>query len=1002
MLRTHLSRRLRCATSISAILLAGVATPAFAQTAAPEEDAAAEEQAEGEQTVTITGSRIRSPGYEQANPIVSLGADTIANAGVTNLTSFLTDIPALSGSFDSNDGSGANAGIGAVGLNLLDLRNLGTQRTLVLVDGRRHVSAQPGSASVDINTIPIELIENIDVITSGSAVYGADAVSGVVNFVTKRDFEGISMRGQAGISEYGDVGNQFLSVVAGQNFGGGRGNIAVAFEYGHDSALSVEQRDYLRDRPLFLRNLNDIPDNASVPDYIPYTDVRYYDSTPNGAIDVDFDFVPDFMGDGRVYDQGVLIPTGLYQIGGSGTPVATYGGEILPKVDRYVGNVLLNYELSDKLRVFAQGKYARVESASPGQNTFDFTLRVRDDNPFLPANLRTIIAANGGEALVNRDNFDIGRRAQFNTRETYRGVIGAEYEFNDTISAELSYVYGRSEATNLQTRTRFNDRFFAAIDAVDQGQFLTGTPNGNIVCRSNLAPVTQSDQPYNNFFSAPFSFAGRNLSFTPGANSGCVPFNLFSETQRPGAIEWMLTDAVDRSAITQHVVTAAISGDLGGFKLWGDEIGFAVGGEYRFEKSESYPDPIGRTFDTFGNSLFDTVGDFDVYELFAEVRVPIVSDRPFFHDLTVNGAVRLSEYSTIGSTTSFQVSGVYAPVRDLRFRGSYQRTVRAPNIAELFSPQSETFQFITDPCAPSRINIGTQYRAANCLLALQNAGLSPAQIAAFTGSLSSSQSGISGGNPDLQEETATTWTAGIVLQPRFIPGLSISADYYNIELRDAIASVSLTNLLNLCVDSPDLNNPYCAQITRAPGSNAASAGKVIGFRLVPQNSASFKTSGIDFALNYRHDFGSAGKLSLRAAGNYLRTYETIAVPRGVPTNSQNTEDAPEWQVNFDATYQIDKLTLNWGINYFSETLRVSRTIRNAQPDYYPAEYMNYSERFTHDVQVAIDANDKMRFYFGVNNLFGQRPDLGATFYPVSPVGRYFYAGARIGLDKLGL
>lgn len=998
-MRSNQSYRLRLAAATAAVALsAGFAAPAFAQDAPPAEDPAIlDEQADEQEggAIVVTGSRIRSTEFDQPNPVASVDAEAIQNAGVTNLTSFLAEFPALVGSSDSNDQSGSNAGIGGVGLNLLDLRNLGTQRTLVLVDGRRHVSAVPGSAEVDINTMPVDLIERVDVVTgSTSAIYGADSVSGVVNFILKRDFDGISMRGQAGISDQGDTGEQFFAITAGRNFAGGRGNIAASFEYGHDSRFLRESRSRLRPE-----NFDTFSDNltGTGPTLIPYRDVRYFDSNPIGAIDVDLDFNPDFVGNGGVFDPGTYAG-GIFQVGGSGTPVSTYGGELLPNIDRYIGNILFRYELTDNIEVYAQGKYARVESDSEGQPTFDFTLLVPLDNAFLPDNVRDAALAAAGNfgVLVNRDNLDIGRRGERNTRETYRGVVGLRGDITDTLDFDVSYVYGRSDATILQTRTRFNDRFFAAIDAVDEGEFRTGTPNGNIVCRSNIADPTLSDQPFYNFQSAPFSFGGgQQLSFTPGAGSGCIPFNLFSENQAPGAIDWLLTDATDTSRVQQHVVSGAISGaPFDGLRLWGGPVQIAIGGEYRYEKSESNPDPVNTTGLTFGNALFPETGSYDVIEAFGEIRVPIAQNRPFFHDLSLNGAVRFSEYSTIGSTTTWQVGGVWAPVRDIRFRGTYAKAVRAPNIGELFGPANQTFSFIEDPCAPDNINDGESTRPANCAAIFAQLGLTPAQIAAFTGDTSSSLPGLASGNPNLREEEAKTLTLGVVLQPSFIPRLTIAVDYYDVEIENAVSTPSLNTVAELCVDAPTIDNVFCDSITRNAGTNAAAPGVVSGFSILPQNVAQFTTKGIEFAVNYLLPTTNLGTFGVSVKGNYLDELTFIAVPGGNTIDSKGTVNAPEWIVNAALNWSIDQLNLTYRVNYFSETLRFSKAQVAADPNIVAPEFLYFSERFTHDIQAAINIDEQFTFYGGVRNLFNQEPDRGSTFYPVSATGRFLYAGFR--------
>ncbi len=964
---------------------------------------------EAQSVITVSGTRIRTTEYDFASPVVAIDDTAIQNSGVTNLTDFLTESPALAGSYDSNDGSGSNAGIGGVGLNLLDLRNLGTQRTLVLIDGRRHVAAVPGDSAVDVNSIPIDLIERVDIVTGGtSAIYGADAVTGVVNFITKRDFEGFTLRAQTGISEQGDAGASFVSVTAGKNFADGRGNIAVNFEYGHDDRFLLSQRrEFGPSFRAFYDNPAEIggPDDPNVPDLLLASDVNYLDSSPIGAIDVDGDFLPDFLGDGSVYTPGTFLGS-FFESGGSGTPVSTYGGEILPKLDRYIGNVILSYDVTDTVRVFAEGKYARVDSNSFGQPTFDFFIGVPTDNPFIPANINPANNAFDGLGIVlvtGRDNLDLGRRGEDNRRETYRGVFGVQADVADTITFDVSYTYGQSDNTVRQLNTRFNDRFYAALDAVDEGEFLTGTPNGNIVCRSNLTGDATSSSQYvtGAFFFEDFD----ELSFTPGANSGCVPFNIFSQEQNQAANDWINTTAVDTSRIKQHVVSAFFSGTAGdNIALWGDPIGFAVGAEYRKEISSSIPDPVNTTGLTFGNALFPERGSFDVWEGFAELRVPIVQDRPFFYDLTANAAVRVSDYSTIGTTVTYQGGLVYAPVPDFRLRGTYAQAVRAPNIGELFAPSNQTFAFIDDPCANDQLDNGSAFREANCIALLQGLGLTPAQIADFTGDAGVSLPGLSTGNRNLGEETAKTFTVGAIFRPTFLRGLIISADYYDIEIEDAISTPSATTLLELCVDAETLDNQFCENIERipaGPGFDPNDFGLVSGFVLRPENVAAFTTKGIDFSLRYAQPTDNLGTFNFSFVGNHLISLKTQGTPGAPIIESAGVSGRPEWQVNFDFNWTLDNFNLNYGINYFDETLRFSREDIAADPDIVAPEYLKIDAKWQHDAQLRWTTDDNMSFYVGVNNIFDQEPDVGLQFYPVSAVGRFFYAGIRIAGDDLG-
>jgi outer membrane receptor protein involved in Fe transport len=990
------------ATCIAALTAA--ATSAQAQSAADAGD-------EGD-TIIVTGSRIARPELASANPVVTVTDTDIVASGTTNLTDYLQTIPALQNSFNSFDTSGDRAGIGTTGLNLLNLRNLGAERTLVLVDGRRHVAGFKGLQAVDINTIPTDLVERVEVFTGGaSAIYGADGVSGVVNFIQKKDFEGLTARVQNGISQYGDAGQRLIALTAGHNFAQGRGNFAIAWEHGEEDRLSQQQRKRYSgsNRTGFYLNSADTEgpgqNNDGIPDYIPLKDVRYFDTSRAGGIDVNFDRIPDFYGaQGLPFDPGTTIyNTGNpmspypYRQGGDGTLVSDYGGDLLPKINRDVVNAVAHFDFSDAFTLYAEGKYADIRSYTLGQPTYDYYLFIPADNPYIPDAVAPYINPFAGGVLVNRDNFDLGRRGEDIDRKTIRTVIGAKGDLSPHLSYDVSYVYGRTKVASHYVNAILSDRFYAAIDAVDDG-------NGGVTCRANLDPNWTPFQP-GVYTRAPIP----PVTFSQG---DCVPLNIFGEgAPSQAAIDWIKADVTDRSKLTQHVVSGALTGDTGGlFELPGGAVGFAVGGEYRKEKSSFTPDPLVQQGLIFGNALGSSKGDFDVWEAFAELDAPLLADMPFAHRLDLNAAVRYSDYSTVGSTTAWKFGGSWAPVSDITFRGSYSRSVRAPNISELFGATSQTFLAINDPCDQAFLQNGTQYRAANCAALLGNLGV--ADPSSFTGA-AARLPGLVTSNPDLKEEIAKTLTAGVVLQPSFIPRLVITADWYDITIDDAINTASPGQLAALCVDQASLDNAYCSLISRQNGGTGA--GQINGFMLSPFNVASFKTSGLDFAVSYAHPTASAGTFGARVVGNYLNKLEFVPVPGAAAVNqayvagAPGTPTSPKFQITTDLTWAKGPLSFDWQVNYASGTYRFDRQTIASNPDIVAPEYLKYKARFSHDLSFTYEATDQFEFYGGVNNLFNQKPSFAMLNYagaasglntPVSAVGRFFFVGARVKLADL--
>jgi iron complex outermembrane recepter protein len=988
--------RYRIALGALAWILCTVPTTVYAQEAQSEPQADERTSAAEEDAIVVTGTRIQQSELNLATPIVAVTAEDIEKTGQVNVTDILIRNPALTASRGGSLSGGADAGFGETGANFLDLRNLGENRTLTLVNGRRHVAGIPNSAAVDINSIPQDLIEKIDVLTGGaSAIYGADGVSGVVNFVMKKNFDGITARAQAGLSSRGDAGSYLLSVVAGKNFADDRGNIALAYEYNRQNRLSSFDRSFSGDPQKnfgLFRNLADFPDDPNVPDRIRYNNLTWADSAPDGAVDLDLDGIPDFTGSGLPYDRGtVLVSAAGRAIGGSNTPTAGYFGDLQPQTQRHSANMLASFEISPALKLFAEGKYVRATAFSVGQPSFDFFTFLAPDNAYLNDRFGAGAAPDG--ALLSRDNFDLGIRGERNRRETIRTVIGAEGEMSANARYELSYVYGQTKARNTQTNNLIGDRYFAALDAV------RNPANGQIVCRSTLDPLSNIN---------PDNFNQPASTFTPGANSPCRPLNFLGNgVASQEALDFVLADNTNRSKVQQHVVSGSISGDFGAlFEMPGGPIGFAFGAEYRKEKSRDVPDQLIQdgSFRDFA-AVQPSSGKFDVKEIFGELNVPIFADVPFAHLLSVSAAARISDYSTVGTTKTWKFDGVYAPIEDIRFRGSYSQAVRAPNIGELFQPQSGTFAFVADPCDVTRLDDGASTRRANCATILGGLGLTPAQIAAFSPSTdaqnTTTRRGLSGGNTNLTEETAKTWTAGVVVRPRFIPGLTLNFDWYDITIRDAVNTPTATELAELCVDQPTVDNRFCQNIFRAPGTgfvlgDGNDPQQRIGFIVGPENVARFKTAGADFGMRYSFSAGEKlGDFSLSLTGGYLDSISFVPSIGAEVDDDILEQYNPKWRGSAAIDWKIGNFAVNYGVTYFSKTRRFSTEQLAANPDLSDPRFFFFKERWEHDVRAAFELDNGFQFYAGVNNLLDAKPDFTSLSYPVSGIGRYLYAGAKV-------
>lgn len=969
--------------------------------------------------IVVTGSRISRPETSFPNPLEAFSSKQLKLSGKTDVVELLVRSPSLIASITNSQNAGSGSGIdggnaGNVGTAVLDLRNLGTQRTLVLIDGRRHVNAYPGQSSVDINTIPSDLIESVEVLTGGvSAIYGADGVSGVVNFKMKRKFEGLAAHFQAGISSQGDAGNRFGSITAGHNFDGGRGNLTLAYEYNKSDRLNQRQRPAFGDPAKnyqLLRNLAnptqaDGSNNLSLPYNAVYTNVSWSDSAPNGAVSIDsFDangnLVPNFDGNGRPYDRGTLLPgSGGRAINStSNTPTAGYFGDFDPDLERHNVNLLTSYEISPALKFFAEGKYVHINAFTLVQPSFDFGTFLTPDNYYLQQRFGAA-APNG--AYVSRDNFDFGVNTETAKRDTYRAVLGLEGSLSGSdhgnLKYEASYVYGHASSVVTSGNTRVTDRYYAALDAV------IDPATGKVTCRINLPGETTIDA--NNY--AGIASVGGNpasgtpLSFKPGQ---CQPISIlgYNVSSKAGH-DFVFIDDTTRASSEQQVLSGSISGDFGFlFKLPGGPVRFALGAEYRKESTQSNPSAFaqGGFFDG-GAVTPPSGGKYDVKEGYGEIQVPLLSHVPFADTLAFGGAVRFSQYSTIGSTTTWKFDGTYAPIRDITFRGTISRAVRAPNITELFSPLQGTLNFLNDPCDPSLLAEGTKYRAANCVAALTAAGLTPAQIAAFNPAgdpkQTTSQPGLQGGNPNLKAETAKTWTAGVVLRPRFLRGLAITADWYNIKLSNAINTPNADDVFKLCVDQPTLANVFCNSFTRSSKN-----GFINSYVVQAQNVAAFTTSGLELSASYRVPIpANYGALNLQLSGGYLNDLTFVATIGGVPEQQRNRIFRPDYSGYLGVTWDKGPLTINYSLTWQGKTERFTAIQVKARPNIADPQYLMYHERWEHDIRVNYDINKRFTIYGGVNNFTDQQPDFAVgNPYPVSATGRYLYVGANIKLDRL--
>ena len=943
------SRNLRSGCASMALLAAMAAAPAQGQTPIPDEPIRTD--AEGnvvdrEEAIVITGSRIRRDPLDLDAPITFVDQEDMARTGLNSVNDVLQRLPSSGGGLNSkfnNSGNLGNppdgGGVGA-GAAEIDLRYLGSRRVLVLVDGLRYVlgaSASGVPGSTDLNSIPESAIERIEVLQDGaSAIYGSDAIAGVVNIITKRSQAGVQASAQLGIYDRGDGFTQ---------------NYQISWGNGSDGPLQlVVGGNYVRQDPVgtSARGLSLFPE--------PYTtacQATCSSFTPNGR----------YLGSAFVSGNATLIAP---VIGRSATP-ADFRTFVSP-ADRFnfgpfnylqiplermgvFGN--LRYELSESVNFSLRTLFNRRESknqAAPlpfgigpasGLTPVLGDIVVSATNPFNPFGV-DLGGANGNVDAIFRRFLEGGPRRFHQTVDTYYGVASLDGDFDMGESSwywDVNASYGRNKAE----------------------QTMFGNINSSLL-RQALGPIS-------------------------GCTSPCVPFNLFGGfgSITPAMIDFVTFEQNDSSEQDQLDLTANLSGNL--FDLPGGPLGLAVGVEYRDLNGRFDPDPVVAAGFSSDIPAQPTRGGYDVKEAYAELNAPILADVPFIELLELSGAVRFSDYSTSGSTTTFRGGVNWKPIEDLRLRASYAEGFRAPSIGELFGTQSRFDEVLDDPCSSHSSNLAPR-RFAN------DAEVRAACIAAgvpANGSYQQANAQISvstGGNEALLPETSESWVAGGVYSPSWLPGLSLEANWYRIRLEGAIQAVPRSTTVLNCLLTAD--PATCALVTRVGGALT----EVEGFL---QNIAAIRTSGIDVNLAYRGVETGLGRLGFTWNNTYLLNFDVIVPGPAGPEllSREGTQVGSPAQAfpRFKSIGVIDLEGENYGV---SLTGRYVSKLREAGGNVMGSVFYT-------DVQARLLSGDDSPFGFavGVNNLFDVRTpgcvtcesnNFSQSVHDIP--GRYFYVRAN--------
>lgn len=897
--------------------------------------------------IQVTGSRILREGAIAPSPVTVISGRDLVETGAMNIGEVLNELPSLAATF-----SLANSGrsIGTAGLSVLDLRGMGAARTLVLVDGRRHVASSAGSAAVDTNTIPTAWIDSVEIITGGaSAVYGADAVTGVVNFRLKKNITGFDFAVTKGLAEDNPYENHKISASFGSDFAEGAGNFAFAVEYGGQDGMNAKDRAQTR------TPVTTVPNPAGgLPTTITVSNAGWYDNLTSGNMVINnkwYTFNPD--GTMRDQNMGIVYGNSLKCSNCDLLDLQEYI-ELQPNFDRLSLNGRASYEFRPAHTFFAEAKYVKNKGDSTGQPAFfDATNRsiqsidIKRDNAFLDANLAALMDTNNLSSVrLNRFLNDAGRRYEVNTRETSRFVAGLEGELAADWGYEFYAIHGETKLSQTNSNNLIRSHFTYAVDAIRLA-------DGSVVCRDETA-----------------------------RKHGCVPISLFGENSiDPKAIKWLNTTSYTASSIKQSVVNFSVNNSAL-FELPAGMMGFSAGSEFRKEQSEVTPDAFSSTGATFFNAQQPMKGSFDVKEAFAEISVPLLADLPLIEELLFDAAVRVADYSTIGDATSWKLGLDWSLSRELRFRATYSEALRAPNISELFGPQNQTFfRSLKDPCALTEKQ--NQTRVTNCAalgIAADFDLINPG----------GSVEGLNGGNPDLKAEKSESYTAGFVYQPEFLSGFSVTADYWSIDIDNAIQSVSAQNILNRCVDSANgLNAQFCGLIQRDPVTK-----ELLKIVSVTQNVAAQKASGVDVEFGYDFDF-AGGRVNTKLITTYLHERKTFSFqdfPSEFIENAGVVGDAT-WQSNLMVNYRHGAWSASWKTRFVDAV--DMNTPQQLAITPMPNDIMSYGSYFVSNATLGYQFDTGVNLVVGIDNIFDR--DLpgvttgttaGTGLY--NNIGRFYY------------
>ncbi|WP_459789802.1 TonB-dependent receptor domain-containing protein, partial [Alteriqipengyuania sp. 357] len=955
--------------------------------------------------IVVTGSRIRRNVADESTPITVLGEEVVEDRGYTSAADALNQLTVNTPQLSQADNSGESSGSGQ---QFADLFGLGAGRTLTLVDGRRMVTSSSGlgDAQVDANIIPLGLLERVEVVQGGgAAVYGSDAIAGVVNYILKDDFEGIELDAQNGISSRGDYHTYSLRGTVGTNFAGGRGNIAADVGYSRSPILRFEDRSLSNLARLTVSNPDDTGPADGIPSVRELLDARFWEFNANGVLfntpapfprfltqsnGVPLQFAPD--GSLQAFDPGedVGIP---FASGGDGFSYRNLVG-LRTGVERLTANAIASYDLTDAVTIKAQALYARTEGEEipQGQSrtilnagTYAGPITFTTANPFLSDSARqTLSAANPGFAqgapiFLSKYFFDLTpSNTQTYTTDTYRGVLGVEGDFSAgwrSFYWSLSGSYARVEGAQRRWEVD-NAKYDNAIDAVSAG--------GSIVCAINADADTTNDDP------------------------SCAPINPFGDGNVSAQAQQYVSVRAGQDYTNEQIdLLATFGGDI--VRLPGGTAQFSIAYEHRDESAEFLPLEANR-LGLFGGGTMELAqsGQYNTDEFSGELLVPLV-DRamnvPLVRTLEFSAAGRYVDNSIAGEEEVWDLGLRWQPVEGVTLRGSRSRNFRAPTLTQLFAPQrSELSSVGRDPCDADRITSGPNpsVRGANCLALFEanpgfgvaadgsNAGASAAErLASFQSPSENFERATvtTGGNGDLRNEISDTTTYGIVLQPAFIPGLTISADRIEIDLEDGLSPFTTEDFAASCYDNTNPDPAVCDAFTRLANPDGLNpGGTIIEGTTTTFNAGVVQYRGEVYAVSY--DFSPANsdwgdfRVAVNATHNALLT---TSVTGETFVRTDDTYLKPEWQGRLNIDWEKGPLRVSYQAFYLDET----RAAFDATIENNPNPVLD--SNLTHSISAQFETGP-LTLRAGVDNFTDEGPSYPQILYG-DILGRRFFVGA---------